>query len=191
VLAMPLRSRSPPGRESSWKKWSDGMPPIRSHRSHCSNEIPRVLYISSPGKTAWSITGMTSLPRTQRPRLSTNISIMFADAQAGILLPFTHRALRSLISRYQHVLAKKVSPSHPYQRKINDRIITITDIWKLEFYDFKELTKNPLSSQETSLRGRVGLNTDKVLCKMESVAELIRLFVFPYQLANWQGFRST
>jgi hypothetical protein len=75
---------------------------------------------------------------------------------AGILLPFTHRALRSLISRYQHVLEKKVSPARPYERKINDRIITITNIWKLEFYDFKELTKNLLTSQESSLLSVAG-----------------------------------
>jgi predicted kinase len=84
------------------------------------------------------------------------------SAQAGILLPFTHRALRSLISRYQHVLAKKVSPSRPYERKINDRVITITNIWKLEFYDFKELTKNVLTSQETSLLSVAGWARNKV-----------------------------
>jgi predicted kinase len=84
------------------------------------------------------------------------------SAQAGILLPFTHRALRSLISRYQHVLEKKVSPARPYERKINDRVITITNIWKLEFYDFKELTKNILTSQETSLLSVAGWARNKV-----------------------------
>jgi hypothetical protein len=32
--------------------------------------------------------------------------------------------------------------------------------------------------------------TEREIGKMESVGELIRFFFFPYQLANWQGFRS-
>jgi hypothetical protein len=73
------------------------------------------------------------------------------SAQASILLPFTHRVLRSLISRHQHVLAKKVSPARPYERKMHERVKIITDFWKLEFYDVKELTKNDLTPQETDL----------------------------------------
>lgn len=73
------------------------------------------------------------------------------SAQASVLLPFTHRILRSLISRYQHVLSKKVSPQHPLRKRFGDREMEITDFWKLEFYDFKELTKHLLSPQETDL----------------------------------------
>jgi predicted kinase len=73
------------------------------------------------------------------------------SAQASILLPFTHRILRSMISRYQHVLSKKVSPQNPLRKRINDREMVVTDFWRLEFYDFKELTKHLLSPQETDL----------------------------------------
>src|SRR5262249_13891104 len=64
------------------------------------------------------------------------------SAQASVLLPFTHRILRSLISRYQHVLHKRVSPQNPLRKRFGDREMEITDFWKLEFYDFKELTKH-------------------------------------------------
>ncbi|MCP1758705.1 MULTISPECIES: AAA family ATPase [Bradyrhizobium] len=84
------------------------------------------------------------------------------SAQASVLLPFTHRVLRSLISRYQHVLARKVSPAKPYVRKIHDHVKTIDDFWKLEFYDLKEFTKDLLSPNEANLLGQAGWIRNKV-----------------------------
>jgi len=84
------------------------------------------------------------------------------SAQASILLPFTQRILRSLISRYQHVLARKVSPAKPYTRKIHDHVKTIEDFWKLEFYDLKEFTKDLLSPNEASLLSQAGWIRNKV-----------------------------
>jgi hypothetical protein len=77
-------------------------------------------------------------------------------AQASILLPFTHRVLRSLIARYQHFLAKKVSPAQPYVRSINGRTKTTTNFWKLEFYDFREFTKDLLMPNEADLLNLAG-----------------------------------
>jgi hypothetical protein len=84
------------------------------------------------------------------------------SAHASILLPFTQRILRSLISRYQHVLARKVSPAQPYVRKIHDHVKTITDFRKLEFYDLKEFTKDLLSPNEANLLGQAGWIRNKV-----------------------------
>jgi predicted kinase len=72
-------------------------------------------------------------------------------AQASVLLPFTHRILRSLIARYHDVRSRTVSAAHPYVKRYNDREFVITDPYKLEFYDFKELTKNHLSPVEHAL----------------------------------------
>jgi predicted kinase len=73
------------------------------------------------------------------------------SAQASVLLPFTHRILRSLISRYRDVLSKKVSTQNPLIKKFGDHEKVITDFWQLEFYDFKEFTKHLLSRQESDL----------------------------------------
>jgi hypothetical protein len=78
------------------------------------------------------------------------------SAQASILLPFTHRVLRSLIARHQHFLAKQVSPEKPYVRIFNGRPKTTTNFWKLEFYDFREFTKDLLSPNEASLLSLAG-----------------------------------
>lgn len=72
-------------------------------------------------------------------------------AQAAVLLPFTHRILRSLIARYKDVLARSVSPENPLKKKYGEREVEITDLWKLEFYDFKELTRQHLSPSEAEL----------------------------------------
>jgi hypothetical protein len=74
------------------------------------------------------------------------------SAQASVLLPFAYRILRSLIARYQHVLAKKVSPERPWIKKYATRDVAITDYWKLEFYDFQQLTEHLLSPEESELR---------------------------------------
>lgn len=84
------------------------------------------------------------------------------SAQASILLPFTHRVLRSLIARYQHFLAKKVSPAQPYIRSINGRPKTTTNFWKLEFYDFREFTRNLLTPNETDLLNLAGWTRNQV-----------------------------
>ncbi|MBX9679819.1 MAG: ATP-binding protein [Gemmataceae bacterium] len=72
-------------------------------------------------------------------------------AQAAVLLPFSHRILRSLIARYHDVLSRVVSPQKPLRKKFNDREYEITDPWKLEFYDFKELTSGHISPGELEL----------------------------------------
>jgi hypothetical protein len=74
------------------------------------------------------------------------------SAQAGILLPFAYRILRSLIGRHKEFLAKKVSPQRPWLKKYGTREVAITDYWKLEFYDFQQLTENILSPEEAELR---------------------------------------
>ncbi|UPK37903.1 ATP-binding protein [Bradyrhizobium sp. 186] len=84
------------------------------------------------------------------------------SAQASILLPFTHRVLRSLIARYQHFLAKQVSPEQPYIRTFNGRSKTTTNFWKLEFYDFREFTKDLLSPNEASLLSLAGWTRNQV-----------------------------
>jgi AAA domain len=78
------------------------------------------------------------------------------SAQASILLPFTHRVLRSLIARYQHFLAKKVSPAQPYIRSFNGRTKTTANFWKLEFYDLREFTKDLLTPNEADLLNLAG-----------------------------------
>ena len=84
------------------------------------------------------------------------------SAQASILLPFTNRVLRSLIARYQHFLAKKVSPEKPYVRVFNGRPKTTIDFWKLEFYDVGEFTKDLLSPNEASLLSLAGWTRNQV-----------------------------
>lgn len=84
------------------------------------------------------------------------------SAQASILLPFTNRVLRSLIARYQHFLAKQVSPEKPYVRVFNGRPKTTTDFWKLEFYDVREFTKDLLSPNEASLLSLAGWTRNQV-----------------------------
>jgi hypothetical protein len=73
------------------------------------------------------------------------------SAQAAVLLPFCHRILRSLIARYHDVLARSVSPQRPLKKMYGDREVAIIDPWKLEFYDFRELTSRYLSSAELEL----------------------------------------
>jgi predicted kinase len=72
-------------------------------------------------------------------------------AQAGIVLPYTRRILRSLIRRYRDVLNRLVSPSRPFKKTFNDRTETIIDPDELEFYDFREFTRNHLSTDELHL----------------------------------------
>ncbi|WP_316158731.1 MULTISPECIES: AAA family ATPase [unclassified Bradyrhizobium] len=84
------------------------------------------------------------------------------SAQASILLPFTYRVLRALIARYQHFLAEKVSPERPYIRAFNGRTKTTTDFWKLEFYDFRDFTKDLLSPNEANLLNLAGWTRNKV-----------------------------
>ncbi len=72
-------------------------------------------------------------------------------AQASVLLPFTHRILRSLIARYHDTLVRCVSPQTPLRKKFGDREYEITDPWRLEFYDLRELTKHLLSPAEVEL----------------------------------------
>ena len=74
------------------------------------------------------------------------------SAQAAVLLPFAYRILRSLIGRHKEFLAKKVSPQRPWVKKYGTREVAITDYWKLEFYDFQQLTENILSPEEQELR---------------------------------------
>jgi predicted kinase len=72
-------------------------------------------------------------------------------AQAGVVLPYTHRVLRSLIQRYRDVLDRAISPRNPFKKTINERVITITDPTKLEFYDLREHTRHLLSASELDL----------------------------------------
>jgi hypothetical protein len=74
------------------------------------------------------------------------------SAQASVLLPFAYRILRSLIGRHKEFLAKKVSPQHPWRKKYGTREVEVTDFWKLEFYDFQQITENILSAEEQELR---------------------------------------
>ncbi len=76
-------------------------------------------------------------------------------AQASVLLPFSYRILRSLIRRHKEFLAKKVSPEQPWIKKYGTREVTVTDYWKLEFYDFQQIAENVLSPEERELR-RIG-----------------------------------
>ncbi|RXH29336.1 hypothetical protein XH84_22905 [Bradyrhizobium nanningense] len=84
------------------------------------------------------------------------------SAQASVLLPFTQRVLRSLIARYQHFLAKQVSPEKPYVRTFNGRSKTTTNLWKLEFYDLREFTKDLLSPNEANLLGLASRTRNQV-----------------------------
>jgi predicted kinase len=72
-------------------------------------------------------------------------------AQAGVILPYTHRILRAFVQRYRDILDRAISPRNPFVKTINDRVITITDPAKLEFYDFREQTRHLLSSGELDL----------------------------------------
>jgi len=72
-------------------------------------------------------------------------------AQAGVVLPYTHRILRSLIQRYRDVLDKAISPQRPLRKTINERTITIVDPAKLEFYDLREQIRHLLSTSELDL----------------------------------------
>jgi predicted kinase len=72
-------------------------------------------------------------------------------AQASLMLPFTHRILRSLVQRYRDVLDGVISPSRPFVKRYNNRSITITDPARLEFYDFQEHAKDHLSAAELDL----------------------------------------
>jgi hypothetical protein len=73
------------------------------------------------------------------------------SAQTGVLLPFAYRILRSLIGRHKEFLAKKVSPQRPWLKKYATREVAVTDYWKLEFYDFRQLTEGILSPEESEL----------------------------------------
>jgi hypothetical protein len=72
-------------------------------------------------------------------------------AQAGVVLPYTHRILRSLIQRYRDVLDGLVSPSRPFKKTYNDWTDTIVDPDELVFYDFREFVRNHLSIAELHL----------------------------------------
>jgi AAA domain len=72
-------------------------------------------------------------------------------AQAGVVLPYTHRILRSLIQRYRDVLDRLISPSRPFRKTFNERTDTIIDPADLEFYDFREFTRQLLSTAELHL----------------------------------------
>jgi predicted kinase len=73
------------------------------------------------------------------------------SAQAGVLLPFAYRILRSLIGGHKEFLGKKVSPQHPWLKKYGTREVAVTDYWKLEFYDFQQITDDILSREEREL----------------------------------------
>jgi hypothetical protein len=72
-------------------------------------------------------------------------------AQASVILPYTHRILRSLIQRYRDVLDRAISPQKPLRKTINERAITIVDPAKLEFYDLREQIRYLLSDSELDL----------------------------------------
>jgi hypothetical protein len=72
-------------------------------------------------------------------------------AQASVMMPFTHRILRSLVQRYRDVLDRVISPRTPFIKRYHDREVPITDPTKLEFYDFREHTKHLLSPDELEL----------------------------------------
>jgi predicted kinase len=120
-------------------------------------ERTRVIVVSA--KTSWRPDWVVDAERVGRVRKG-EVRLVFVGepqhariwaAQASVLLPFTHRILRSLIARYHDVLSRTVSAAHPYVKRYNDREFVITDPYKLEFYDFKELTKNHLSPVEHAL----------------------------------------
>jgi hypothetical protein len=54
------------------------------------------------------------------------------SAQAGVLLPFAYRILKSLIARHQDVLAKRVSPERPFIKKYGSGEVEVIDYWKLD-----------------------------------------------------------
>lgn len=72
-------------------------------------------------------------------------------AQAGVILPYTHRILRSLIQRHRDVLNRLISPSRPFRKTSHDRTDVITDPADLEFYDFREHARPSLSIAELNL----------------------------------------
>jgi hypothetical protein len=45
-----------------------------------------------------------------------------------------------------------VSPQKPWIKKYGTREVPVIDYWKLEFYDFQQLTENILSPEEAELR---------------------------------------
>jgi predicted kinase len=98
------------------------------------------------------------------------------SAQAGVLLPFAYRILRSLIRRHKEFLAKKVSPQHPYMKNYGTREVPVTDYWKLEFYDFQQLTEGILSPEEAELRRVAHAVRNKVahpdLVKADQIARI-------------------
>ncbi|QIO36947.1 AAA family ATPase [Bradyrhizobium sp. 1(2017)] len=74
------------------------------------------------------------------------------SAQAGVLLPFAYRILRSLIGRHKEYLAKLVSPEKPWMKKYGSREVAVTDYRKLEFYDLQQLADGVMSPEERELR---------------------------------------
>jgi hypothetical protein len=74
------------------------------------------------------------------------------SAQAGALLPFAYRILKSLIARHQDVLAKRVSPERPFLKKYGSREVEVIDYWKLEFHDLQQVADDILSPEERELR---------------------------------------
>ena len=98
------------------------------------------------------------------------------SAQAGVLLPFAYRILRSLIGRHKEFLAKKVSPQQPWMKKYGTREVAVTDYWKLEFYDFQQITENILSAEEQELRRVAQFMRNKVahpdLLKPDQIAKI-------------------
>ncbi|WGS20178.1 hypothetical protein [Bradyrhizobium sp. ISRA463] len=92
------------------------------------------------------------------------------SAQASILLPFTYRILRSLISKYRDALAKKVSPETPLLKQYGDRAAEpVTDFWKLEFHDMMELTKEVMTPPEYEL-ARIARWTRNAVCHRNVIA---------------------
>ncbi len=78
----------------------------------------------------WSIYGTTNRRRTASRRSGT-VSTSMSDgriwtAQAGIVLPYTHRILRSLIQRYRDVLDRLISRTRPFRKTFNERTDTIS-----------------------------------------------------------------
>lgn len=103
-------------------------------------------------------------------------------AQASVLLPFTHRILRALISKYRHVLAKQISPQNPLRKSSNGRNFEITDFWRIEFYDFKRLTEHLLTQQEANLVRIAGWTRNKVAHKDLIDSSGISLFSEHYEV---------
>jgi predicted kinase len=103
------------------------------------------------------------------------------SAQASVLLPFTFRILRALIARYYDTLQRQVSPANPPKKRFGDREVEITDPWKLEFYDFRELTKQLLSPAELELTKIAGWTRNAVAHRDVVRSDSVSLFSDHYE----------